>query len=449
MAYSVNGLRTFALISALFIFNSCSKQVEITPNTNFVNNKDAQMVQDWTELALDLSSKSNGYSDPVASRALYYTAVTLYESLVHGLEGHTTVQARLAMLNTTLPQPDPALRYNWIIVSNQALYQVATELYQASGSENISRVKVLRDKFINAASIELDPEIIRHSKELGNEIGWKIIDYSKRDGMADAYLNNYPDYDMPQNEGAWRPSPPDYFSKPLLPYWGNSPLAIPENEHTLKPVKDLIYSSAQSSIIYAEAVEVHNLTASLTPEQKEKFEYWYSGKNPHASPLCHNMSLMVQLIKDNRLSLERATSLFLRLSLMHYDGYIIAWKNKYDKKLLRPANYIKLHIERFFIPEYSCLPVPEFVSDKALLYAGSARIFSEEFGYRYAFMDYTQTNRPDLREGTKYFSSFVEMAEEASYADLYGALQFRTSIDAGYQLGWDIAANVIAFPLKK
>lgn len=448
MTYSVHGLRTFALISALILFNSCSKPIETSTNSIYINNKDAQMVQDWTVLALDLASKCNGFSDPVTSRALYYTAVTLYESLVHGLEGHTSVQARLAMLNTTLPQSDPSKQYHWIIVSNQALYQVATELYQASGSENMARVKALRDQYIQAASIELEPEIIRISKELGNEIGWKIIDYSKQDGMANAYLNNYPDYSMPQSEGVWRPTPPDYFAKPLLPFWGNSPIAVPENAYILKPVQDLTYSSAPSSIIYAEAVEAHNLSTNLSPQQKEMFEYWYSTKNLQASPLCHNMALMVQLIKENRLNLERATCLFLRLSLMHYDGYIIAWKNKYDKKLLRPANYIKMHIERFFIPEYSCLPVPEFVSEKALLYAGSARIFSEEFGYRYAFMDNTQTNRPDLREGSKYFNSFVEMAEEAAYSDLYGALQFRTSIDAGYQLGWDIAANVLAFPLK-
>ncbi|HEX5624508.1 MAG TPA: hypothetical protein VFX48_00710, partial [Saprospiraceae bacterium] len=139
----------------------------------------------------------------------------------------------------------------------------------------------------------------------------------------------------------------------------------------------------------------------------------------------------------------------LRISMAQYDGYIIAWKTKFESPMLRPSSYIKQNINRYYIPEYGAAPVPEFVSEDALIYSACSEILGHYFGYRTPFIDFTQSGRLDLREDRKYFESFNDMAKEASYSDLLGGIHFRTSIDAGFQMGYDLAQNVLGLDIKE
>ncbi len=448
MTYSSNTLGRLLLLTSLFMIVSCSKEPTTPVSNNFINQRSATIMTDWVDLSLDLTTKCNGFNDPIASRSMYYIALTLYESLLPGLQSFQTLQVHLNGFNTTLPQPDPSKSYNWFIVTSYAMYQVANEMYKAAGSENLNRIKALRDAYVQKESVELDPEIIQNSKDLGNNIGWKMVEFSKTDGLSDAYLQDYPEFVIPQKEGNWIPTSPDYFAKPLMPYWGNNRVCVSDNLYLANVPNVLKYSADKNSIMYAEAVEVYNLSSNLDTHQRNILEYWNSTNDKHGSPVCHNMLLMIQLVKENKVSLDKACSLFLRLALAHYDAYIIAWKIKYDNLLLRPSSYIKFHIDRYYIPYISSIPAPEFVSEKAVLYSASSRIFSETFGYRFSFMDYTQSSRTDLRENRKYFDSFEDMAKEASYSDLYGAVQFRTSIDVGYQIGSEIAANILKVQIQ-
>ncbi|MBK6546525.1 MAG: hypothetical protein IPO78_07740 [Saprospiraceae bacterium] len=439
------GILCLLLIVASF---SCNKETPTPTGNSFVNNFEATLVTDWLDLSLDLGTKCNGFNDPIASRALYYVSLTCYESLLGGLYNYKSLQTRINGFNTTLPQADPNKSYNWIIVANQALAIVSTDLYKASGVENLARITKLRDKYVKSASIELSTDIVFNSKELGNEIGWKISDFANADGQADSYLRNFPDVNMPVKEGSWIPTPPDYSQKPLLPYWGNSKLALLENATNVAPLRLLTYSTAQTSIMYSEAVELYNMATNINPAQREIYEYWHQDKDPHVSPVCHNTSLMIQLIKERKFQLDHAIELALRLSIAQYDGYIVSWKTKFSYNLLRPASYIKQNINKYYIPFYSNTPVPDFVSENALIYSACSEILGMYFGYRTPFMDYTQASRTDLRENRKYFETFNIMAKEASYSDMLGAIYFRSSIDAGFQMGYDLAQNVINLELK-
>ena len=63
-------------------------------------------------------------------------------------------------------------------------------------------------------------------------------------------------------------------------------------------------------------------------------------------------------------------------------------------------------------------------------------------------MDYTQSSRANLRESKRYFESFSIMAKEAAYVDLFSAAYFRTSIDIGFQMGFDLSQNVLSLKLQ-
>ena len=93
------------------------------------------------------------------------------------------------------------------------------------------------------------------------------------------------------------------------------------------------------------------------------------------------------------------------------------------------------------------MPVPEFVSESAVIYSLSSEILAATFGHRFPYMDYTQKDRKDLRSKQRYFESFEQMSKEAAYSDIYAGVHFRSSIDAGYDLGFDIAQHLIKFPL--
>ncbi|MBP8724425.1 MAG: hypothetical protein KBF37_05065 [Saprospiraceae bacterium] len=449
MTYSGFSWKSFAWMTLLLGALSCAKPDREAAPKFPLNARDAGMVEDWSSLALTLTSQCNGYSDPVASRAMFYLAVCMYETLLPGFDNHVSTQVRLQGLNTTLPQPEPGLSYNPVIVANQALYQLVSELYGPAGPANLEAVANLKDKYIHLEGATLEDDIILRSKELGNSIGWKLIEYSKADGLAEAFLDRYPPYSPPQQPGFWRPTPPDYFSKALLPYWGNAKLALKANETLLNAPAVLEYSESPNSIIFAEATEVYNYSRNLNLEQREQLAYWDSDADYHASPFQHNFLLMRQLLSENNVSLDRACRLFLRLAIAQFDGNIVAWHLKYKSNLLRPATYIKLHIDRYFVPEYSALPVPEYVSERALIYGACSVIFSEEFGYRIPFMDYTQEMRQDLRDKQKSFGSFSEMAHVAALADLYNATQFRTSIESGISIGQNLGIQVQKLELEK
>lgn len=51
-------------------------------------------------------------------------------------------------------------------------------------------------------------------------------------------------------------------------------------------------------------------------------------------------------------------------------------ENKYEYSTLRPSSYIKSHINRFFIPEASASPTPDYISENAVIYKAAAEIFA-------------------------------------------------------------------------
>ena len=442
----LNGLIFLVLLITTF---SCNKETPVGPKSQFVNNEKPDLVKDWTSLSVDLITQCNGFNDLIASRAMYYLSVTMYESLLPGLEGYSSLQTRICGLNTTLPQPLNSKQYNWMIVSNQALAVVSSELFKSSGGLNLSKISALRDKNISIASIGLEETVIVDSRDLGNEIGWKLIEYAGTDGRADYYLKIYPNIIMPVKEGGWIPTPPDYSDKIVLPNWGESKPAYQQNVTDIFPNKILNYSSSNQSIMYSEAIEVYNLTTNLSNDEIDHVKYWNENADIHATPFNHNLLLLAQMLEDKDFPLDKAVELLLRMSIAHYDGYILAWQIKFKYDLLRPSSYIKQNISRYFIPEFSCTAIPEFASEKALIYNAGAEIFANYFGHRTSFIDFTQSKRSDLVTNKKFFNSFSDMAKEAAYSDLYSAVHFRTSVDVGFQLGYDISQKTLALKLTK
>jgi len=80
----------------------------------------AEVATEWFALAQQLTQQTPGMSPPVASRALAYLSLTLYESVVAGMPGHRSLAGQLNELQS-LPwaQPDEAL--HWPTVAHSAM----------------------------------------------------------------------------------------------------------------------------------------------------------------------------------------------------------------------------------------------------------------------------------------------------------------------------------------
>lgn len=449
----MNCFRTFSkgliVLVGLLFATSCHKEVP-SQSTQTLDNFDHRLATEWYGLSVDLIGKCSGFSEPIAARSLNYMAFTLYEGLVPGMQGLQSLQNKLDGFQLSLPSGEEGKAYNYALVTNQALSVMARNLYGSSGSQNLVRVDELQKKFEAEFSANESAEVKENSKILGNAIGFAIYKFSMTDGQGEAFLNNFPiGFKVPVGESSWIPTPPDYIQKPMLPYWGQVRPVMFDNVTDIYVPSKLVYSNSPNSNMYAEALEAYNMNQHLSADQKETLTYWNRYNHYHANPLCHNAMLMMQLIKESNKSLPETIEMLARFSYAMHDAYILSWKIKYEKNLLRPSSYIKTNISRFFIPEVPALPVPEYVSESAVIYSAASQLLSHYFGFRYAFTDKTQSDRTDINVKTREYNSFDALAKEAAYSDILGAVQFRSSIDAGYEVGYDLAQNVLEIPMKK
>ena len=441
-----NLARALFVVGLVLTITRCQKE-ETQVTGKDISGMSHNLATEWYALSLDLVDRTNGYTEPIAARALSYIAFTLYEASAPGI-GNKSQQVILDGLNTTLPQPVTGKEYNYAIVTNEAMATMVKYLFGASGDENLARVEALRLKFEKQFSVNSAKVVLSDSKELGRKIGVEITKYSDTDQQTYAYLENQPgSYVVPVGPGKWIPTPPDYIEKPLLPTWGNVRSVIFENSK-LRSNKRLEYSASENSPMYAEAFVSYNLNNNLTESQKLTVDFWNKSKNPLAGPVCRTMFLSLDLITTDELNFGAAVEVLVRLSWTLHDGCVLAWKNKYEYSTLRPSSYIKSHINRFFIPEASASPTPDYISENAVLYKAAAEIFATFFGRSKEFTDRTQQSRVDLIQKSKVYSNFETWAKEGAYIDVYTGAHFRTSIDAGYEIGYDLSQSILNIKFK-
>lgn len=427
---------------------SCRKEPSPVPPTS-LQSADPKMLTDWFEMSLLLSSRVNGYSDPVTARALSYMALTMYENVIPALPEYKSLQNRVGGFQTQLSQGDPELEYNYGLVYNRAMLTLAKSLYGAAGSSNLDLLEKMYQNWVTKLSLGIDSNIVHRSILLGAKRGSEIYNFSTTDGQDAAFLQNYiKDYTLPQSPGMWVPTPPDYSPNPLLPYWGRTRTILTESISSVSPTKILAYSPDPNSIMYTEAFEAYQKSTNLSQAEVDLLDYYNGDMDPKASAICHTSWLLLQLCESAELNFTQTLEAICLLSWSNHDAMVAAYQQKYTYKLMRPSTYIRTFIQKFFIPPVSSQPTPEFVSDDAVVYYNASEILSRTFGYRYEFMDYTQAKRTNLRVKQKYFSSFHELAKEASFIDLTGSVHFRTSIEEGAAMGYDIAQNYLKLALK-
>ena len=110
---------TNVLTTALVVFGFTAQihaQAQMSQQTATVaartaDTYSAAVATEWTSLALSLTQQTPGFSPPIASRAFGYLGLALYESIVPGMPGYTSLAGQLNELNSLpVAQPDEPLR---------------------------------------------------------------------------------------------------------------------------------------------------------------------------------------------------------------------------------------------------------------------------------------------------------------------------------------------------
>jgi hypothetical protein len=395
----------------------------------------------WFAELLHLIRETPGFSPPVASRAIGYAGVTLYETVVDGMPDHVSLAGLLSGLSP-LPPPGRSAAYHWPSVANAALAELFRLLFPgapAARMEALDRLEATHDSAPNAG-------LRRRSVERGRSVAQAVFHWSKSDGGHEGYLRNFPvEYVAPVGPGLWQPTPPG-FQAALQPLWGTNRPFMADPEECM-PEPPPAYSTDPSSAFFAEAFEVYQAVNQLMPEQRAIAHFWSDDPGQTATPPGHSISILTQLLSQQGASLATAAETYARLGIALADSFIGCWHVKYQHNLLRPITYVQAHIDPSWGDPLPLVtpPFPEYTSGHSVQSAAAAQVLAAHFG-KLEFIDHTHDDRG---LPARSFSSFDEMAAEAAISRLYGGIHFRAAIDRGLDQGRCIGRRAVALAVRR
>lgn len=380
----------------------------------------------WFELALELVQTTPGFSPPVASRALGYAGVALYEALQPGMPRRRSLAGQL---NELAPAPGSADgAYHWPTVANGALASILRSLFPTATAESARAIDELERRFSARAEADLPLGVSRRSVARGEAVAAHVFTWSTTDGGHEAFRNNFPPYDPPGGPGLWVPTPPD-FRPALQPHWGaNRPFALPSGAACTPPPP--AYSDQVGSSFYAEAYECYTAATRLTPEQEAIARFWSDDPGQTPTPPGHSISILTQVARARAVTLAQAAEAYAKVGIAVADAFIACWNAKYRYTLLRPVTYIQSIVDAGWTPLLTTPPFPEYTSGHSVQSAAAAEVLTDLFG-DVAFVDRTHESCLPARS----FRSFHEAAEEAAVSRLYGGIHFRAAIERGLEQG--------------
>lgn len=413
----------------------------------------AGVASDWFSLALELTQQTPGFSAPVASRALAYLGLALYESVVPGMPDHVSLAGQLNELDS-LPwaQPDEAL--HWPTAANAALATMTRMMYSSASAENKARIDLLERNMALKYARDFDPatlsaEISNRSGTFGKLMAMALMTWARTDGGHEAWgplRRDQQNYVPPSGAGQWSATPPG-FARALLPRWGNNRPFVLKNAQDCPAPAPPPYSEDASSAFYKDAQELHRISKEATQEQRQIALYWAddSGKTP--TPAGHWAFIANDLLKTRKASLADAARTLAQLNLAMADAFIAGWKAKYAINLLRPVTYVQLVLDSNWVPTLmDTPPFPEYPSGHSVQSSAAAGVLTALYGADTAFTDNTHNDRG---WGPRNFRSFQSAADEAARSRQTAGIHFGFGVTGGQAQGRCVAAKVLALKLRR
>ncbi|MBK9720523.1 MAG: vanadium-dependent haloperoxidase [Saprospiraceae bacterium] len=434
----------FCLMVALLFLAACTKddRTIVISELSKTNLESGKIATDWMNLSLQLTSETPGYTSPIASRVYAYLGLAIYETVVLGIDQQASLQGKLNGLPVnSLPIIYEGGEVNWSVAVNESMNYLLTRYYRNAPPAGVKKIQDLYKENVNAFSTIISPAIFKKSSQFGEMMGKAIHDYSVTDGQDEAYLNNYPtSYSAPKGQGLWSPTS-SQIKKPLLPYWGEVRTFL-SSSNDLEMGTPPSYSTSTNSVFYAYALDVRNRVKNLDELTENMVKYWNDDQDRSISTSGHMMAIMISILTKENKDLAFTAKAFVKLGIGIHDATVTAWRVKYKYNMQRPETYIKENIDGDFISLINSQATPEYSASPSSVAMTSAEIFSDLFGFNYAFTDRTHEFRKDINGSPRSYKTFQQMADEINMSSLYGGIHYRFSLEAGQKQGTYIGKSI-------
>jgi hypothetical protein len=400
----------------------------------------AEVLGTWYRMILELVRHTPTYTPPVASRSFAWTALVAYEATA---SGDGALRSLAGQVNGLPPAPEreEGVAYDEAVILNAALAH-AVDVYFSNTGPTGQRAKAALARQLGRVVAEgVDPAAYARSEAYGVALARGIVAASDGDGGAVVENMGFPlSWTLATGPGAWVPTSAVRLQQyPLLPAWGsNRPLVLPDGAACPLPPPPA-YSEEPGSAFHAEAMEVWDVSRSLTEEQKLIARFWSDDPMLSPTPPGHWIAIIFQIAARDSLPVERQVDALVRLGIAVSDGFIVNWRDKFAYDLLRPVTYIRRVIEPAWEPLLITPPFPEYPSGHSTQSGAAAEVLTQVFGEGFAFTDGThEADGLPPRD----FPDFWTAAREAGISRLYGGIHFRAAIERGLEQGACVGAFV-------
>jgi hypothetical protein len=414
----------------------------------------ATFARQWMTNAAN-SIRGDTVSPPVAARTYAYTAIAIYESVVHGMPGYDSLAGQLNGLDS-LPKPDPELEYDWpsvlahtlhllmlASIPTDGLYTFPNRIffeYTTPAQASLTNLGPTQIGFRRADGV---PEhVIQNSMDFAGQLAGALIPWMRDDGYYDV---RYAGWIPPVGPDKWVPtgfSDQDKVANPLEPHFGKvRPLVLADSSECSPGSLGLApppFSTDPDSEFYQEALHVYNAGQNLTDEQRLIARFWEDAPGATGTPAAHWVDITTQLVKNQDLATAAAAYAWVSIGFM--DSFIAVWESKYEYNLLRPTTFIRRHIAPGWLTFLGTPQFPEYVSGHSGQSGASGRLLMAMFGDG-PFVDDTKVRRGFA---PRTFENFEEAADEAAISRLYGGIHYRFGNDHGLALGRCVADRIIS-----
>ena len=386
------------------------------------------------------------FTPPVASRLYAYTSLASYEAIRFSNKGAASIAEKLNGFGS-MPSPEKDKSYDFALAATKAFFTVARKVKVFS----VDSLTDYENGIYKGYREILDKETYNSSLAFGDTVAMAILKRAYSDGYLQS--RGKPKYLGSDEQGKWRPTPPDYLDGVEWCWNTMLPFAI-DSASQFMPSRPPQYSLDKNSFFNKNLEEVYYINKNLTEEQKEIARYWddnpfvieHSGHmmfgNKKITPGGHWMGICAIASKLSAADeVTTAKALALTAIALH-DAFIACWDEKYRSSYVRPVTAINESIDKYWMPFLQTPPFPEYTSGHSTISASAATVLTSLFGRNFAFQDTSDLRYIGMQ---RHFNSFNEAAAEASVSRIYGGIHYRFTADTSAVQG----RRVGEFILKK
>lgn len=411
----------------------------------------ADVAYAWIQMQQRLLSGTPGLLPHITGRTYAYLGLTLYESIVPGMETYQSIAPQLNG-GLTLPGAESGKEYFWPASANAAMASILKNLLPHAPEPLLHQVDSLEAHYREQFESNYDAETLQRSAAFGKQVAEAIFEWSKSDGGHEAYKNPFSDsYVAPIGPGKWVSTGEFPFDQPVYPYWGNNRTFVPGLADETQPVPPPAYSEEPGSEFYEAVDEIYTMSQHLTREDSLTAMFWaympLDPESPHTyEDVAHAANIATQAMIKEDFSLQDAAVLYCKHAVAGNEAALSCVKTKFHYSLVRPITYIRNVLGHSdWSPVVPTPPFPEYTSAHAAISTAFAMILEDTFGQNYAFTDHSF----DDTYGPRDFASFEAYANEAALSRLQAGIHYRFSMDEGIKQGKDVAARVLQLKFRK